>query len=163
TEAASHTAEHPARKDAYDYKQYVTFAVGDRLYGVEIVNVREIKQWTPTTALPNQAHYTRGVLNLRGTIVPVYDLRARFGGPLTEATETHVIVIAAIEHQSIGILVDAVSDILNVSPEDVKPIPPTAREMDLESISGLVASDDDMIALLELGRLFPNNDSMMSM
>lgn len=143
------------RKDASDYKQYVTFAVGDRLYGVEIVLVREIKQWTPTTALPNQPHYTRGVLNLRGTIVPVHDLRARFGGPLTEATENHVVVIASIGEQSVGILVDAVSDILTVSPEDVRAIPSGARELDLESISGLVSSGDDMIALLELQRLFP--------
>lgn len=136
-------------------KQYVTFAVGDRLYGVEIVSVREIKQWSPTTMLPNQPHYTRGVLNLRGTIVPVHDLRARFGGAQTEATENHVVVIASIEDQSVGILVDAVSDILTVSPEDVRPIPAGAREMDLESISGLVSSDDDMIALLDLPRLFP--------
>ncbi|MEL6978879.1 MAG: chemotaxis protein CheW [Pseudomonadota bacterium] len=148
------------RKDAADTKQYVTFAVGERLYGVEIVRVREIKQWTPTTALPNQPHYTRGVLNLRGTIVPVQDLRARFGGPITEATENHVVVIASIGEQSVGILVDAVSDILTVSPEDVRAIPSGAREMDLESISGLVSSGDEMIALLELDRLFPTRNEM---
>ena len=151
------TALDGERKDAYEHKQYVTFLVGDRLYGVEIVSVREIKQWTPTTMLPNQPHYTRGVLNLRGTIVPVHDLRARFGGSLTEATENHVVVIASIEDQSVGILVDAVSDILTVSPEDVWPIPAGAREMDLESISGLVSSDDQMIALLDLPRLFPSD------
>ncbi|MEO1329938.1 MAG: chemotaxis protein CheW [Pseudomonadota bacterium] len=144
-----------AKAEAYDSKQYVTFQVGDRLYGVEIVLVREIKQWTPTTALPNQPHYTRGVLNLRGTIVPVHDLRARFGGALTEATENHVVVIASIEDQSVGILVDAVSDIITVSPDDVRSIPSSAREMDLGSISGLVSQDDEMIALLELPRLFP--------
>ena len=148
------------RREASDYKQYVTFAVGERLYGVEIVSVREIKQWSPTTALPNQPHYTRGVLNLRGTIVPVHDLRARFGGPLTEATENHVVLIASIGEQSVGILVDAVSDILTVSPEDVRSIPSGARELDLESISGLVTSGDDMIALLELPRLFPVRSDM---
>lgn len=148
------------RKDAGGYRQYVTFLVGDRLYGVEIVAVREIKQWTPTTALPNQPHFTRGVLNLRGTIVPVHDLRARFGGQLTDATENHVVVIASIEEQSVGILVDAVSDILTVAPDDVRAIPPGAREYDLESISGLVSSDDQMIALLDLSRLFPTRDSL---
>ncbi len=149
-----------AKADAYDSKQYVTFQVGDRLYGVEIVLVREIKQWTPTTALPNQPHYTRGVLNLRGTIVPVHDLRARFGGCLTEATENHVVVIASIEDQSVGILVDAVSDIITVSPDDVRPIPSGAREMDMGSISGLVSQDDQMIGLLELPRLFPVEKSL---
>ncbi|MCI4663438.1 MAG: chemotaxis protein CheW [Neomegalonema sp.] len=157
----------PADKDrveeavqAGDYRQYVTFLVGDRLYGVEITLVREIKQWSPTTALPNQPHYTRGVLNLRGTIVPVHDLRVRFGGAQTEATENHVVVIASIGEQSVGILVDAVSDILTVAPDDVRPIPSGARELDLESISGLVTSDDQMIALLDLPRLFPNEDMM---
>ncbi len=143
------------------YRQYVTFLVGDRLYGVEITLVREIKQWTPTTALPNQPHYTRGVLNLRGTIVPVHDLRVRFGGMLTEATENHVVVIASIGEQSVGILVDAVSDILTITPEEVRPIPSGAREMDLDSISGLVTSDDQMIALLDLVRLFPDSDMAM--
>lgn len=147
-------------KEHTDYKQYVTFAVGERLYGVEIVSVREIKQWSPTTALPNQPHYTRGVLNLRGTIVPVHDLRSRFGGPLTDATENHVVVIASIGEQSVGILVDAVSDILTVSPEDVRAIPAGAREMDLESISGLVSSNDEMIALLDLPRLFPTQNDL---
>lgn len=141
--------------ESADAKQFVTFAVGERLYGVEITAVREIKQWSPTTALPNQPHFTRGVLNLRGTIVPVHDLRARFGGPLTEATENHVIVIATIEEQAVGILVDAVSDILNVSPEDVRNVPSSAREMDHEAISGLVAREEMMIALLDLTRLFP--------
>ncbi len=146
------------RKDVGDYRQYVTFLVGDRLYGVEIVAVREIKQWSPTTALPNQPHYTRGVLNLRGTIVPVHDLRARFGGQLTDATENHVVVIAAIEDQHVGILVDAVSDILTVAPDDIRAIPPGARELDLDSISGLVNSEDQMIALLDLSRLFPTRE-----
>ncbi|MCI4662761.1 MAG: chemotaxis protein CheW [Neomegalonema sp.] len=148
------------KTENFDSKQYVTFVVGERLYGVEITAVREIKQWSPTTALPNQPVYTRGVLNLRGTIVPVHDLRARFGGMLTDATENHVIVIASIADQAVGILVDAVSDILNVSPDDTRSVPPSAREMDLEAISGLVARDDQMIALLDLTRLFPVNTFM---
>jgi purine-binding chemotaxis protein CheW len=135
-------------------KQYVTFLVGDRIYGVDIVQVREIKQWSPTTALPNQPAFTRGVLNLRGTIVPVHDLRARFGGPLTEATETHVVVIVAIGEQTVGVLVDAVSDIVTVAADDIRPVPATAAAADLGAISGLVSTDNGMVALLALAALF---------
>lgn len=145
---------------SHDFKQYVTFQVGDRLYGVEIMLVREIKQWSPTTMLPNQPSYTRGVLNLRGTIVPVHDLRARLGGPLTEATENHVVLIATIDQQSVGVLVDAVSDILTVVPEDIRSIPNGARDHDADAIAGLVTSDEEMIALLDLGRLFPRSDAV---
>jgi purine-binding chemotaxis protein CheW len=136
------------------YKQYVTFMVGDRAYGVDIVQVREIKQWSPTTALPNQPQYTRGVLNLRGTIVPVHDLRARFGGPLTAATETHVVVIVWIGEQTVGVLVDAVSDIVTVSVDDIRPVPDSAPESDTSAISGLVNTEDHMVALLDLVNLF---------
>lgn len=135
-------------------KQYVTFLVGDRVYGVDIVQVREIKQWTPTTALPNQPHFTRGVLNLRGTIVPVHDLRARFGGELTEATENHVVVIVSIGDQTVGVLVDAVSDIVTVSTEDIRPVPASAADADLSAIPGLVNTDNVMVALLDLAALF---------
>lgn len=143
-----------APDSAERYKQYVTFLVGDRSYGVDIVRVREIKQWSPTTALPNQQAYTRGVLNLRGTVVPVHDLRARFGGPLTEASENHVVVIAWIGDQTVGILVDAVSDIVTVDSEDIRAVPQSGSFADISSISGLVSNDDHMVALLDLDALF---------
>ena len=135
-------------------KQYVTFLVGDRAYGVDIVAVREIKQWSPVTALPNQPHYMRGVLNLRGTIVPVHDLRARFGGALTEAAETHVVVIVLIGEQTVGVLVDAVSDIIDVSAEDVRAVPLSDGDADQTAIGGLVSTETGMVALLELDALF---------
>lgn len=144
----------PAHRSTGRTKQYVTFLVGDRVYGVDIVQVREIKQWSPTTGLPNQPHYTRGVLNLRGTIVPVHDLRARFGGELTEATENHVVVIVSIGEQTVGVLVDAVSDIVTVSMDDVRPVPASASDSDLTAISGLVNTEASMVALLDLAVLF---------
>ena len=141
------------------YKQYVTFVVGERSYGVDIVQVREIKQWSPTTGLPNQTPHMRGVLNLRGTVVPVHDLRARFGGSLTEATENHVVVIAWVGDQTIGILVDAVSDIITVDNDEIRPVPTSVGNAEeIASISGLVSNGDDMVALLELNVLFRLQD-----
>lgn len=142
------------RTGASRYKQYVTFLVDDRAYGVDIVAVREIKQWSPVTALPNQPHYMRGVLNLRGTIVPVHDLRTRFGGDLTDAVETHVVVIVLIGEQTVGVLVDAVSDIITVSAEDIRPVPLSDGDADQTAIGGLVSTETGMVALLELDALF---------
>ena len=136
--------------------QYVTFAIGDRSFGIDIMSVGEIRQWTTATPLPHQPEWNRGVLNLRGAIVPVHDLRARLGGELTDPTPSHVVVIASIQGQSVGILVDAVSDILTVRSEQIRALPPNVSEVDDSTISGLVSTNDSMVALLDLDRLFPN-------
>lgn len=136
-------------------KQFVTFLVDEHSYGLDINVVREIKQWSPTTLLPNQEVYIRGVLNLRGTIVPVHDLRARFSGVLTEATENHVVVIVWIGTKTVGILVDAVSDIISVTADDIKPVPTEKSSGEPSIISGLVKSDEEMTALLDINVLIP--------
>ncbi len=136
--------------------QYVTFAVGDRSFGIDIMSVGEIRQWTLPTPLPHQPEWNRGVLNLRGAIVPVHDLRARLGGELTDPTPNHVVVIASIGSQSVGILVDAVSDILTVRAGQIRALPPNVSEVDDSTISGLVSTGDSMVALLDLDRLFPS-------
>ncbi len=94
--------------------QLIAFSIGEQAYGVEITTVREIRAWNGATPLPNTKEFVRGVVNLRGTIVPIFDLRARFGAGVTEATKTHVVVVLAVGEKWIGILVDAVSDILTV-------------------------------------------------
>jgi purine-binding chemotaxis protein CheW len=140
---------------AGEVAQYVTFALSDQSFGVDIMSVGEIRQWSSATPLPHQPEWNRGVLNLRGAIVPVHDLRARLGGELTEPTPSHVVVIASIRGQSIGILVDAVSDILSVRAEQIRPLPQNITDVDESAISGLVSSGDGMVALLDLNRLFP--------
>ncbi len=140
-----------------DGRQFVTFTISGRSYGVDIGSVREIIRWTAVTPLPKQPAHARGVLNLRGTIVPVHDLRARFGGPLTETGENHVIIIAWIGAQTIGILVDAVSDILSVAPESIRRAP-ASQEAHL--IAGLVTADQDrIVTILDLQALFVGTDA----
>ncbi|MEO1331586.1 MAG: chemotaxis protein CheW, partial [Pseudomonadota bacterium] len=116
--------------DGEGVAQYVTFQNGDRVYGLEITRVVEIRQWAPVSDLPNQPAYTRGVLNIRGEVIPVHDLRARFGGALTEATENHVVLIVALGDQKAGVLVDAVSDIVSVTGHDVRSVPDGAQHTD---------------------------------
>jgi purine-binding chemotaxis protein CheW len=136
-----------------DVTQFISFALGDDHYGVDIMAVREIKGWTEITPLPSQPDYVRGVLNLRGVIVPIIDLRCRFGQGLTEATPLHVIIIVQIEDQLVGLLADRVSDIVSVDPAKIKQVPRVAQSKRLEFLSGIVTIDQGMIALIALGHL----------
>ncbi len=143
---------------AADWQQYVAFELGDQFYGVEITSVREIRQWSPTTELPNQPPYGRGVLDIRGEVLPVYDLRARFGGPLVDVTDSHVVLIVSIDDRSIGILVDAVSDIIDLGAADLRPVPEGARAAEHETVTSLANHGNRMIALLDLPALFGMQD-----
>ncbi|MCZ4282280.1 chemotaxis protein CheW [Kiloniella laminariae] len=134
--------------------QFITFTIDDQEYGVDIMSVREIKGWVETTVLPNTPQHMRGVLNLRGVIVPIFDLRCRFGLGKTSATKMHVIVIIEVKNRMIGILVDTVSDILTVSINDIRPVPRMERIVDDEYLTGLVTIKERMVALLNQERLF---------
>jgi purine-binding chemotaxis protein CheW len=133
--------------------EVITFAIGEDQYGVDIMAVREIKEWSNVTHLPKQPDYMRGVLNLRGVIVPIIDLRCRFGEGLTEATMLHVVIIVQINDQLVGLLADRVSDIISFDPPKIKAVPKVAQSERLNFLSGIVTIDEDMIALIELSNL----------
>lgn len=135
-------------------RQYISFTTGDEEYGVDIMAIREIKGWTATTELPNAPAYVRGVINLRGAIIPILDLRARFGAGLTEAQARHVIIVVAVGHRVVGILVDGVTDIITVPEVDIQPIPELDHGDTSEFLTGLVTVDGRMVALLNLNTLF---------
>ncbi len=135
-------------------RQFISFKVGSEEYAIDILSVREIKGWTSTTVLPNQPEFVLGVMNLRGAIVPVFDLRCRFGLGLTQATRTHVVIIVTALNRVIGLLVDAVSDILTVNNEEIRPIPETDRTISSEFLTGIIAINDGMVVLLSLESLF---------
>lgn len=139
--------------------QFLTFTIGKEEYGVDIMKVREVKGWTETTRLPNSPPYMRGVLNLRGIVIPIFDLRARFGGPLTEATEKNVVIIMAVGDRIAGILADTVSDIISVNSNEIKTAPKTERgNIEDDFIGGLIAVDQKMVALLEMEHLLNPDD-----
>ena len=137
-----------------DWSQYVSFTVAGGYYGIEITRVREIKGWSEPTSLPNAPNAMRGVLNLRGVVVPVFDLRCRFGRGNTEVSTSHVVIIVSLEDRLIGILVDAVSDILTLGPKDIMPVPKTENDINQDFISGLVSQGERMVTLLKLDMLF---------
>ncbi len=137
-----------------DASQFITFTIGPEEYGVDIMAVREIKAWTETTNLPNTPEFMRGVLNLRGVIVPIFDLRCRFGMGLTETTKMHVVIIVQVEKRMVGMLVDTVSDIVSVSNQEIQDVPRMDRHIDDEYLSGLVTVKERMVALLDVELLF---------
>lgn len=133
--------------------QVIKFALGDEQYGVDIMAVREIKEWSNVTALPEQPEYVRGVLDLRGVMVPVIDLRCRFGQGLTEPTPRHIVIIVKVADQLVGIMGDRVLDIESFKAGDIRPVPKVAADSQVSFISGLVSVDDAMIAIIDLPAL----------
>jgi purine-binding chemotaxis protein CheW len=153
---ANRRVDDNARTAAAAATEFISFAVGDEQYGVNIMAVREIKDWSAITQLPNQPDYVRGVLNLRGVIVPIIDLRCRFGNGLTDATPMHVIIVIQIEGETVGLLADRVLDIIAVDQAQVQPVPKVSQDARTGFLSGLVAIDKTMTALIDLKALLPS-------
>src|SRR5271154_4776369 len=104
-------------------REYITFRIGAQYYCIDIMSVREIRGWTPATQLPRAPGFVRGVINLRGIVLPVVDLAERLGFAPAEPTPRHVIIVAQTGRQIVGLLVDAVSDIIAVAADNVQPTP----------------------------------------
>jgi purine-binding chemotaxis protein CheW len=158
--SAADSARNPADWKATDIarpasvpSQFISFAIGDDQYGVDIMAVREIKGWSEITHLPKQPDYVRGVLNLRGVIVPIIDLRCRFGQGLTEATALHIVIIVQAGSRPVGLLADRVLDIVSLDASQIQPVPRIARGARVDFLSGLVTVDNAMIAVIDLPNL----------
>jgi purine-binding chemotaxis protein CheW len=136
-----------------DIMQVVSFKIGQEHYGIDIQLVREIRAWQVATPLPNTPPFVRGVINLRGTIVPVLDLRARFGQGTTAPSTAHVIIVVAVGSRIVGILVDAVSDIVTLPKGDIKPVPVMEDSAADDCLDGLVTVHEQMIALVSIERV----------
>ena len=134
-------------------EELISFAIGDEQYGVDIMVMREIKGWSEISHLPKQPQFVRGVLNLRGVMVPIIDLRCRFGGGLTEATPLHVVIIVQIEDQQVGLLADRVLDIVAFERSQMQPVPQVSRNSRTEFLSGLLTIEGGMIAMININHL----------
>ena len=140
-------------------RELIAFRVGDQEFCVNIMSVREIRGWTPATAMPHSPSYMKGVINLRGAVLPIIDLSARLGMKPAEPTQRHVIIVAQVHRKVVGLLVDAVSDILSVTEDNVQPTPEIASELQRQFARGILAIDKRMICLLELDAIFPETES----
>jgi len=160
TPGTASTKPGPQQAAADNPRQFITFTLDAQEYGVDIMQVREIKGWTETTTLPQAPPYVRGVINLRGIIVPILDLRARFGMGTTNPTRMHVVIIVITDTRTTGLLVDAVSDIITVEPSTIRAVP-KMDDLPAEDsfLDGLVALDDRMVTLVSLDGLIGSVDT----
>jgi purine-binding chemotaxis protein CheW len=133
--------------------EVISFSIGDNQYGVPIMAVREIKGWAGATPLPHQPDYVRGVVDLRGTMVPIIDLRRRLGQGTTEATSTHIVIIVQVAERIVGLLADRVLDIVSFESTAIQPVPRVAHGSSADCLSGLVTTEDAMIAIVDLPKL----------
>ncbi|MBJ7411016.1 MAG: chemotaxis protein CheW [Phenylobacterium sp.] len=137
-------------------KELISFRIGAQEFCVDIMAIREIRGWTAATALPQSPSFVKGVINLRGAVLPIVDLASRLGFESTEASDRNVIIVAQIGEQVVGLLVDAVSDILTVTDDVIQPTPDVASETAKSFIRGLIAMDGRMISLIGLDRVLPD-------
>ncbi|KPP83741.1 MAG: chemotaxis signal relay system purine-binding protiein CheW [Rhodobacteraceae bacterium HLUCCA08] len=132
-------------------REYITFTVADQHYCLDIQQIREIRRWTPVTPLPHAAHGVLGVMNLRGAVIPIYDMAARLGLGDTQPSERDVVIVAALDSTSIGLLVESVCEILTVKTDEIQPTPDVRSDATREAIRGVIAMDGQMTRILELG------------
>ncbi len=133
--------------------QFITFRSDQQEFGADIMMIREIRGWTETTPLPHAPDYVRGVINLRGVVLPVIDLKARLGRDRTDANAKHVIIVVKAAERTMGLLVDAVSDILTTTSADIQPTPELARDSQSEFVEGIAVLDQRMVTILSMERL----------
>ena len=138
-------------------EQYLTFMLSNEEYGVDILRVQEIRGWDGATAIPNAPDFVLGVVNLRGVVVPIFDLRKRFNLASAEFNDETVTVVVKVQHEkgerTIGMVVDAVSDVYNIISDNINSAPEVGGSVSMEFIKGLATINDKMIILLNIDEL----------
>ena len=148
---------HPILETSKTMQEVVAFRVSGQDFCFDLKSVREIRGWTETTILPHAQPYVKGVINLRGSVVPVVDLSERLGLGATDPGPRHVIIITVLNQRTVGLLADVVSDILTVSETDIQPIPDMVDEAVRRFISGVLVLDDRMIRKMDLAMIIPSD------
>ena len=132
--------------------QFLTFALNNQDFGIEILRVQEIKNFSRVTPIPNMPACIKGVMNLRGTVVPIVDLRNKFNMPSAEYDQFTVIIVVNVSGRVMGLVVDAVSDVLDISPDAIEG-PPNLGQVDTSFIMGLAKSEEQIVTLLDIEQL----------
>lgn len=141
--------------------QFLTFQLQDEEYGIEILRVQEIKGFSRITPIPNSPKYIKGVMNLRGAVVPIVDLRAKFNLPEMEYNRFTVIIVVTIGHKVMGLVVDAVSDVLNVGASEMAATPNLGEGVDTSFMTGIAKTGERLITLLNIDRLAGTDESIV--
>jgi purine-binding chemotaxis protein CheW len=144
-------------KEQYQGQELVAFRIGGQEFCIDIMAVREIRGWTPTTAIPHSPDFVRGIVNLRGVVLPVVDLAVRLGFASTEPSARHAIIVTQIGDNIVGLLVDAVSGVLSIDPSLVQPTPEVTSQAAQIFVKGVLALEGRMISILQLDTLLPSS------
>jgi purine-binding chemotaxis protein CheW len=147
---AQSESQETANSVAGEQCQLLTFTLGGEQYGVDIRHVQEIKCWSAITPIPNAPPRIKGVMNLRGTIIPIVDLRVQFGMPETECSPFTVIIVVKVGPKVQGLVVDAVSDVLSLASADVHPSPDLGANVDARFIVGMVQREEKLVTVLDI-------------
>jgi purine-binding chemotaxis protein CheW len=156
--AQAATANGSREAAAESVREFLTFTLGDEEYGVDILKVQEIRGYDTVTKIPDAPDFIKGVINLRGTIVPVVDLRIKFKLGKADYDAFTVMIILNIEKRVVGVVVDSVSDVMHLSPDQIRPAPEFGGAMDTRFITGLGTLDDRMLILVDIERLLRSQD-----
>jgi purine-binding chemotaxis protein CheW len=141
-------------------RELISFRVGEQEYCVNIMAVREIRGWSPATSLPESPGFMRGVINLRGAVLPIMDLAARLGMPMVEPSVRSVFIVVQAGDRMVGLLVDAVSDILSITDDLVQPTPDVACDSVRSFVRGIVSIEGRMISEISLDRILPEREAL---
>lgn len=136
-------------------RELVTFCVGDQDFCIDIMMVREIRGWAPATILPHSPDFVMGVINLRGSVVPIVDLSKRLGLKPSDPDDRHVIVIAVVETQTVGFLVNAVSDIIGINQSDIQPTPDIVSDEAKAFIEGVIVEGERLLRVIDIKTVLP--------
>jgi purine-binding chemotaxis protein CheW len=160
TQAAVHEAAAPAAViAAHASNEYLTFTLGKEEYGIEILKVQEIRGYEAVTHIANAPEFIKGVVNLRGTIVPIVDMRIKFNLGKAEYDQFTVVIILNVAGRVVGMVVDGVSDVITLSPEQMKPAPDfSSSTFDTQYITGLGTVDERMLILVDIEKLMGGAD-----
>ncbi len=145
-----------------EIEQFLTFELAGEAYGVDILKVQEIRGWEPVREIPNTPDYIKGALNLRGTIVPIVDLRERFNMETTEYSPITVVIVLVVENSLgknvMGIVADAVSDVLDIHGNDIKSSPKLGSKIDTRYMRGMFVGKKQMVMLLDVDKLLDSEE-----
>ena len=142
--------------------EFLTFTLGKEEYGVEILKVQEIRSYEVPTTIANAPEFLKGVVNLRGVIVPIVDMRIKFGLGSAEYNQFTVVIILNVAHRVVGMVVDSVSDVLQLSGEQIREAPQFGASLDAEYITGLGTVDERMLILVDLEKLMTSQDMALT-
>ncbi len=141
--------------------QYLTFKLADETFTLDVAKVREILEMVPITKVPQTPDYMRGVINLRGSVVPVIDLRLNFGMERTEQTINTCIIVVEVNLDTelivLGVLADSVQEVVEMEPQYIEPPPKLGTKLNMEFIKGMGKIDDDFVMILDIDKIFSSN------